>query len=29
MWEIHPNNHIHALTKTTTWNAFPYIQIDD
>ena len=29
MWEIHPNNHIHALAKTTTWNAFPYIQIDD
>ena len=29
MWEIHPNQHIHALRKSTSWNAFPYIQIDD
>ena len=29
MWEIHPGNHIHALIKTTSWNSFPYIQIND
>ncbi len=29
MWEIHPNHHIHALGKTASWNAFPFIQIDD
>ena len=29
MWEIHPNHHIHALGKDASWNAFPFIQIDD
>ena len=29
MWEIHPNHHIHALGKGASWNAFPFIQIND